>query len=60
MDRRELFRAAGHPALSIGGQLPISTGEKLGPYQNVAPLGAGSVGVVYLKTDTNLHRAVAI
>jgi hypothetical protein len=38
--------------------LPI--GARLGPYEIVAPLGAGGMGEVYKATDTRLNRAVAI
>jgi serine/threonine-protein kinase len=33
---------------------------RLGPYEIVAPLGAGGMGEVYRATDTNLRRQVAI
>src|SRR5215468_10435096 len=35
-------------------------GQRLGPYDVVAPLGAGGVGVVYRARDTRLGRDVAI
>jgi len=38
----------------------LSTGTKLGPYEIVAPLGAGGMGEVYRATDTRLARDVAI
>src|SRR5688572_9049940 len=40
--------------------MPIASGARLGPYQVTAPLGAGGMGEVYLATDTNLGRQVAI
>src|SRR6187549_2328861 len=40
--------------------MALSPGDKLGPYQIVAPLGAGGMGEVYRATDTKLERAVAI
>src|SRR6202795_344585 len=38
----------------------LSVGEKLGPYEIVAPLGAGGMGEVYRARDTKLEREVAI
>src|SRR5215468_9983697 len=38
----------------------LSVGEKLGPYEIVAPLGAGGMGEVYLARDIRLGRNVAI
>src|SRR5258708_2005590 len=40
--------------------MPLSAGDKLGPYEIVAPLGAGGMGEVFRATDTRLHRTVAI
>src|SRR5574341_299561 len=36
------------------------TGRQLGPYQLVAPLGKGGMGVVYKAYDTQLARYVAV
>src|SRR5246127_5189853 len=38
----------------------LTSGTKLGPYEIVAPLGAGGMGEVYRARDTRLDRSVAI
>jgi hypothetical protein len=38
----------------------LNAGTKLGPYEIVAPVGAGGMGEVYRARDTRLDRAVAI
>ncbi len=40
--------------------MPHSVGDKLGPYQIVAPIGAGGMGEVYRAKDPRLNRDVAI
>jgi Tol biopolymer transport system component len=40
--------------------MPLSAGDKLGPYEVVAPLGAGGMGEVYKANDPRLARSVAI
>jgi len=40
--------------------MPLSTGEKLGPYEILAPVGAGGMGEVYRAHDPRLDRQVAI
>ena len=40
--------------------MPLAPGTKLGPYEIVAPLGAGGMGEVYRARDTRLERSVAI
>jgi len=38
----------------------LSPGAKLGPYEIIAPIGAGGMGEVYRAQDTRLDRSVAI
>jgi serine/threonine-protein kinase len=38
----------------------IESGTRLGPYEVIAPLGAGGMGEVYRGRDTRLDRSVAI
>ncbi len=38
----------------------LSAGTRLGPYEVVAPLGAGGMGEVYEARDTRLQRTVAV
>ena len=40
--------------------MPLACGTKLGPYQIIAPVGAGGMGEVYRARDTRLERTVAI
>jgi hypothetical protein len=40
--------------------MPLTIGEKLGPYEIVEHLGAGGMGEVYRGNDPRLHRSVAI
>src|SRR5215831_5606279 len=40
--------------------MPLSVGDKLGPYEIVAPLGAGGMGEVWKARDTRLDRIVAV
>jgi len=43
-----------------GSAVGLPTGQRLGPYEIVAPLGAGGMGQVYRARDTRLERSVAI
>ena len=40
--------------------MPLAPGEKLGPYEILAPLGEGGMGEVYKARDTRLDRTLAI
>src|SRR5580704_11587100 len=40
--------------------MPLSAGDKLGPYEVLAPIGAGGMGEVYKARDPRLKRDVAI
>jgi serine/threonine-protein kinase len=40
--------------------MPLSPGTRLGPYEIVAPLGAGGMGEVFRARDTKLARDVAL
>ena len=46
--------------LSSNIQMALSPGDKLGPYEILAPIGAGGMGEVYKARDTRLDRTVAI
>jgi serine/threonine protein kinase len=40
--------------------MPLSAGDRLGPYELIEPIGAGGMGVVFKARDTRLDRIVAI
>ena len=40
--------------------MPLSSGDKLGPYEILAPIGKGGMGEVYRAHDARLNRDVAI
>jgi serine/threonine protein kinase len=40
--------------------MPISAGDRLGPYEIIAPIGAGGMGEVWKARDTRLDRIVAV
>ena len=40
--------------------MALESGTMLGPYEILAPIGAGGMGEVYRAKDTRLERTVAI
>ncbi len=40
--------------------MPLTPGTRLGPYEVLAPIGAGGMGEVYKARDTRLDRIVAV
>ena len=40
--------------------MPLAPGLRLGPYEILAPIGAGGMGEVYKARDTRLNRIVAV
>ena len=40
--------------------MALAVGTKLGPYEIIAPIGAGGMGRVYMARDTRLGRVVAV
>jgi Tol biopolymer transport system component len=40
--------------------MPVATGTRVGPYEILAPLGAGGMGEIYRARDTRLDRTIAV
>ncbi len=40
--------------------MALRAGTRLGPYEVLAPIGAGGMGEVYKANDTRLDRTVAV
>jgi serine/threonine protein kinase len=40
--------------------MPLAPSTRLGPYQIIAPIGAGAMGEVYRARDPRLDREVAV
>src|SRR5688572_13225993 len=45
---------------SVGSSMPLAAGQTLGPYEIVAPIGAGGMGEVYRAVDPRLGREIAL
>jgi eukaryotic-like serine/threonine-protein kinase len=54
------MRRAAFGASPEGARMPLPAGAKLGPYEILAPIGAGGMGEVYKARDPRLGRDVAI
>ena len=56
----QFLGAAAPEVLQLAPSRALTAGTKLGPYEIIAPLGAGGMGEVYRARDTHLRRTVAI
>src|SRR6266542_467530 len=53
-------RGRGHDRPIISANVSLKAGSRLGPFEIVAPLGAGGMGEVYRARDERLKRDIAI
>jgi len=57
--RKAAVSIRGH-VLDLRTHMAIATGTRLGPYEILAPLGAGGMGEVYRARDSRIGREVAV
>src|SRR5262245_14817506 len=48
------------PHIILGNSMALVPGTRLGPYEIIAPIGAGGMGEVYRARDPRLGRDVAV
>jgi len=55
-----ILRASSPIAIESFHTMPLSIGDKLGPYEILEPIGKGGMGEVCRARDTRLNRDVAV